>query len=408
LKAILKHRWLVVGTLIVTALGAAPFLFELGVLTGETGGYVVSDTGIRQKSPMNFSWCDSEHVVIARDRADMPERHELIYIDIRNPTDIHVIDLRNSKVDDPNTIARIYGLTCINNDILFFGRTLAPRGEMESPGRIYFAHPNKTTELLVALKEERGGRVPLSIKNKYVVGNGNLSTADPPGSITRQCADYISSDYKLLCWETLNSNVWPLTKFVLATYRWDESFILQDHDGMKKHARNPTPPLIGENGKPIVYALFLRDFEGNVIARLDKDPNFAAFNNLLVDKNESYVYATCRRRSEPPNRWNSMCRYALNGESPVWEEVFVFEPRDKSFISIEGLSTLSDEGNLAFYIGLGHPGIWIYEARSKVYKKITSIRDDMDPKIAGNGKSVLFLRREEGIVKLMIGQRRDN
>jgi hypothetical protein len=408
LKVNLKNRWIVVGVLIVAVFGAAPYILRLGVFPGAADGYAVGDTGIRQAGIMNFSWCDNEHVVVARDRTDILDRHELIYLDIRNPTAIRPIDLGNPEKDGPNTIARISGLTCHDNDILFSGRTLAPREGLDSPRRIYHARPDRPAELLVALKEERSGTNPVSLKHKYVVGNGNLSSSQPPGSITPDCADYVASGYKLLCWETLHSNVWPLEKFILAIYRWDDSFILQDSSGKKKHARNPTPPLIGENDKPVTYALFLRDFEGKVLKQLDKDPNFAEFTNLVVDKNEGHVYATCRRLSEPPNKRNSICRYVFDTNTRNWEELFVFEPNDKSFITIEGFSALSDEGDLAFTAGWGHPGIWIYDAKKHIYTRITSSRDDTRPQMSANGLSILFLRREQGVYKLTIGQRREH
>ncbi|MGN2393665.1 hypothetical protein, partial [Pelomicrobium sp. G1] len=78
----------------------------------------------------------------------------------------------------------------------------------------------------------------------------------------------VKPGFKLFCWNIRHRQIWPLSRFVLAEYRWEETIQVKGEDGQPKTIKNPEAPLLGWDGKPQRYALVLYDLEHQVLTNL--------------------------------------------------------------------------------------------------------------------------------------------
>ena len=382
-----------------------------GLLAAD-GGDVVRDLGVKLEGTSGFAWCDNTHAVVSYHASSEIKQAELLYLDIANPSSFQKSRYRHSPEMGGDPVNSFYAMNCQEKLIWFITQKAKASVTVQSYDRqIYSTRIGAQAELVAALKDEAsiGGILPIHFKAKYVVGNGRLRRAAPPGSISTECADYIQRGYRLICWDTRDVRVWPLSRFVLAEYKWSDSIPVMQADSTVVHIANPTKPLSDASGKPITYAVVLRDFGGQILTRLTDDAGFTAFRDFVISEDEKYVYATCRARSEPAMRGaNSLCRFKLDGEAKQWELVIALDRGSEPAVVLQMLTSISEKGSMVFIARAGpkYGGIWRYDATRKLIERVTTNYDDTHPKISKDGSSILFLRRERGQTKLMLAQGR--
>lgn len=381
-------------------------------LQAADGVHVVRDLGIKLEGTSGFAWCDDTHAVVSNPASSESQQAELVYLDIRNPSRIQKFRYRHAVEMGSGPVNTFYALSCQENLVWFATQKTRASGTMQTHDRqIYSARIGGQAELVAALRDEAsiGGVLPIHFKTKYVVGNGRFRSAIPPGSISTECADYIQRGYRLICWDTRDVRVWPLSKFVLAEYKWSDTIPVLQAGSTVIHIANPTQPLSDTSGMPIRYAVVLRDFSGQVLARLTDDVSFTAFRDFVVGDDEKYVYATCRARAEPAMRGaNSLCRFKLDGEAKQWELVVAIDRDSEPALVLQMLTSISERGSMVFIARAGskYGGIWRYDTSRKLAERVTTAYEDTHPKISRDGNSILFLRRERGQTKLMLAQDR--
>jgi hypothetical protein len=374
--------------------------------------YIVRDLGLELEGTSTFTWCDNTRAVVSYQAKSDDQQAELILLDTGNPSNPQRFRFKHSAEMGGGPITAIFAMACQDKTVRFFTRKTKPSATTQTLDRqIYSIRLGAEVELVVALKEELtiGGVLPVNFTRKYVVGNGRLRNAEPPGSISKKCADHMHREYRLICWDTYGIRIWPLTKFVLAEYKWAESIPVLRADSTIAHIANPTKPMSNASGSAITYAVVLRDLDGEILAQLTDDKTLTAFENFVVNGDETFVYATCRSRSDPATRGiNSVCRFKLDGAPHQWELVTAIDRGSESAIVLQMLSSVSVRGDTTFIARAGPKfgGIWRYDAVTRKVERVTRNYDDTNPKISGDGRSIIFVRRESGQSKLMLASGR--
>ncbi len=190
---------------------------------------------------------------------------------------------------------------------------------------------------------------------------------------------------------------WPLANFVLTEYRWSDTATVLDQDGQRKTIPNPEKQLTDKNGKLINYAIFLRDFKGEILTNFVDDPVFApwVYGDLVFTEDESYMYAACSVRTNPIGLADGVCRRRLDAGSQ-WEEVFRSEIPRRHKASISNIKE-GQTGHMYFIIGGTKPpfhGIWKYHAATKQVTQLTNPGNfyDTPTAISPDGRWLAFSR----------------
>jgi hypothetical protein len=195
--------------------------------------------------------------------------------------------------------------------------------------------------------------------------------------------------------------VWPLTRFVITEYKWEEQVRVRGPNGLFKDAKNQEPSILGKDGKPLRYALFLRDFNGQMLVNFYDDPMYGInpVQGLAVSPDENYLYSVCAKWDQPAPSWyKKVCRYPLSGKTSQWEEAFMFDQGDDRYLgNIQDVS-VAEDGNIYFLLaGARQPynGIWRFINGTKQFERITKPQgsvDDTAPRVSPDGNAVAFLR----------------
>lgn len=378
------------------------------------GGYPISSVRAEKYEIVNTGieasgcWYDSTRFVILQGRqiegSSAFAATGIFFFDVTKPIQPQRVDLQPIEVGMQQKINKIF---CKDRMILFN----LPGSLPVDPGvtKLYAVQIGKPSELIAEMRGLYPASKSLSVTGRYVVGN-NRRMASGVFDGREDCAlIYHKPDFRALCWDTYSRNLWPLSRFVLAEYRWEETIRVIGEDGKPKTISNPEAPLLGKGGEVILSALLLRDFSHRILVNLSESSRFAAFAlNLVISPDERYAYTTCRKLDLPHRGPDRVCRYMLDGTPHHWEEVFAFDPeRREKVIVIRDLS-VSSEGDVYFIIAGArgnNTGIWKYDRNAKKLTRITNppaFHDDAFPQVSPDGKRVAFIRPVDGKSRLFL------
>jgi len=388
-----RHFWLAV--------------FFLAILTGEESMARSSegiDTGLASDLGRHC-WYDDTHAIVLR-RVNTPDRTDqtvgLYMLDVTKPREARQLDLAPIPPEAQRELVR---LSC-QDQIVVVSWSLPDRQIRET----YTLIPGQAPERLAEL---RGAEV--SLRGHYILGNSARVISDG-GAFqgTFEGHDdcnvrYVRPGFRILCWDALQPVNRPLTDWVLSEYRWRESIKIRGEDGRPTHISNPAKPLLGSDGKPLLYGLHLRDLNGKIVANLNEDPRYGLWVNhgMPIIRNEMYVYASCNERAVPIGLAHIVCRYRLDGQQHAWEEVFRFELVKQLKASITKISVINS-GDVYFVMGgIGAPkgGIWWFDSKSQKIEQViadTLFHMHSNPSVSPNGKWLLYVRSGKDGAKLML------
>jgi hypothetical protein len=373
---------------------------------GADGGYRIINTGIAS-GDVNVCWYDATRLVLLKaqpaSRSRPYEAEGIFYIDVKRPTDLQRIDLSPL---DPLIQKQISRVSC-QGDALVFS---AP-GSQPWTMRLYSLKIGQQPELV---SDMRAGHVHL--QGRYVLGNSRKVVMEPgPLRGTFEGNDncaiaYVKPGFRVLCWDTWLEHRWPLTRFVLTEYRWQETIKVRGEDGKLKEVKNPQQPLRYSGGDPIAFALLLLDLNNNVLMNLSQDETWGipaqAYGLLDISPDEKYLYTGCRRKGQQNGSGlDRVCRYPLDGEPHQWEEVFAIDEGHVDQVSIE-LPNVSNTGDVLFVVrgNRRFPGIWRYSAKTKTISQVGHPSEYSGSSfVSPDGKCLAFVRREHGESRLILG-----
>jgi len=372
----------------------------------EESGYEIINTGIKLEGVSGYSWCDNNHIALYWQRDGKEGQSEIIYFEIHNPGRAQYIDLKVAQT----TISDVHQLTCHNNEIIFvsYPSIVSDPMKRDPAAYVYSVRPGQAVQLIATMK--RGGPY-VNGKAKYIVGNNFAFWNE--GEIDTQCATYIRTDYKLLCWTTWNRMVWPLSKYVLTEYRWEETVQVRGEDGKFKTIKNREKPFFDKQDKPISFALILYDLENRPLINLSEDEELGipvqGHSLKAISPSEEFLYSVCRRKDyKVGSGGNSVCMFHINGRKNNWEHLFSLAQEKTEHIGIQNLS-VSQAGEVFFVVpgNKRYRGIWKYTAAANKISQITNppaYYDDTFPHVSVDGRWVAFKRPGQGSSRLFIVQ----
>jgi hypothetical protein len=366
---------------------------------GTDSGYRIINTGFNGGG----CWYDNLHFVVVqghqtRDHKDF-EVDGLYYLNPQNPSDLKRIDL--SPIE-PSIQKQIREVSCQDQTILFYWLD-----RVNQVSRLYGLKIGQTPEVIAELRWARPQTV--SLKGRYVLGN-SLSVDKGIWEEHKDCkVRYIKPGFRVLCWPARFEQRWPLMRFVLTEYRWEETIKVRGDDGKPKEVKNPKQPLRDSGGNPITFALLLRDLDNHVLANLGQDETWGipakAYGLLDISPDEKYLYTGCRQKGQRKGSGlDHVCRYPLDGELHPWEEVFAIDEEHVDHVTIE-LPSVSNAGDVLFVVrGSRHfPGIWRYSAKTKTINQVSHPSEYPGSfSVSPDGKYLAFVRREHGEPRLVL------
>lgn len=376
-----------------------------------TGGSVASsgeiNTSISAEGP--YCWYDDTHVIVLQrtrpSHGDL-QTEGLFVLDVMKPHELTRLDLAPLPLDVQREFS---GLSCQDQTIVLSRSLPTPQVP-----ELYTMTLSSPPERLAAF---RGHSV--SLRGHYLLGsNAKVVNDGGPEQGTFEGRDdcdvrFVRPGFRVLCWDPFQfRGWWPLTNWVMAEYLRQETIKSRTEQGTKR-VPNPTPPLLGKDGKPVAYGVHLRDLTGNIVASLMEDSKYApwAEYGLPITPDEAYVYAACSKGPRPIGLADRVCRYRLDGQPHEWEEVFRFDVAEQLKTGITKIS-VSDTGDVYFALyGAQAPhdgGIWRFNATSRRIEQLTSSSSqsyqDADPSVSPHGTWAIFVRKGKDGAKFMLLQ----
>ena len=389
--------WKVIATFLVgkrysfvfVCFGAAAW----GLSLGAVGDRKVIATGIVLSSAGAYRWCGSDRLLLSplRDAKGRTLR-EAVFLDLRTMRQVPA-GLTDEQGRQLNVDLRV----CDENKIVAW-RPKSAAGSANL-GHVFAGPSGQTGKLLASLKD--GGTV--SLKGKYIVANTPKILTGDGYRVDQECATYHDPSYNVLCWDTWLRALWPLSRYVVAEYTWQDYVSVEAGDGKRKQVKNQEPPLIVKDGKPVASSILLRDLGGRVLANLSDDPVFSINRHEIVSSaDEAYVYSPCKNWNGFDGGDDGVCRYSIDGLPHKWERVFSFDVPKKEKTGM-GHIDIGVNGDIYFAMPGARPahrGIWMYDTARKEIKQLTRVesigQSDTKPKISPDGKRVAFTRPEQG------------
>lgn len=376
-------------------------LVAWGQSFGGAGDYKVTATGIAVATAGAYRWCDSDRLLLGSLRdAKGNTLREAVFLDVRTMQQIPA-GLTDERGHQLNVDLRV----CDENQIVAW----LPRSAKESADldHVFIGPAGKSGRLLASVKN--GGTV--SLKGKYVVANTPKILAGDSYRVDPECATYHDPNYKVLCWDTWLRAVWPLSRYVIAEYTWQDYVSVEVGNGKRKQVKNQESPLFVKDGKPVYSSFLLRDFNSKVLANLSEDEKVKVDGLFfVVSPDEKYVYSPCKLPDGFDLGFDAVCRYSLDGNAHRWDLIFHFEPAKKEKTGIAHLD-VGMNGDVYFSFSsrsVERRGIWKYESDTKAVKKITRVayiyERDERPKVSPDGKRIAFTRPQQGLKLFILEQ----
>lgn len=354
-------------------------------------------------------WYDTERLIVVKRSPFRPgEESEVEGLYVVTPSKPREAIKINLAPVEPEMQKQIGDVSCHNGTILFSVLT-SDKKRSRLYGIKVGGHPEVLAEMRGAMPQN------VSMKGKYVLGNSRLATQGMfEGNDDCEMVS-IKPGFRVICTDAWLVRRWPLTQYILTEYKWFDTIKIRGPDGQPKVIPNPEKQLTDQNGKLINYALFVRDFKGEILTNLIDDPVFApwVYGDLVFTSDESFMYAACSIRSNPIGLADGVCRRRLNVGSH-WEEVFRSEIPRKHKASISNIK-VGQTGDIYFIIGGTKPpyhGVWKYQTATKQVTQLTNPGNfyDTPTAVSPDSRWVVFVRT--GIVGntvfLVQGGRNDN
>ena len=281
-------------------------------------------------------WVDDTHAVFLEQNslqlpAEQARPKGLYVLDVTTSTGVQRLDLAPLPASVHEEIGGV--LSCQDQTIVFY--RIQPGSKVTEHYAMRLGHP---PELQV---QWQWGKV--SLTGRYLLMSRPQMPAERSrqgrGDATEDCpVQYMKPGLIVHCWDFFSGNRWPLAKWVLAEYQWEDTLTIRQEDGtVKRNIPNPTQPLLGKDGKPLLYGLHLRDLTGQIVANLTEDPRYRprVIYGLVITQDEKYVYSPCSEKTRRTDENYGVCRYRLDGQPHEWEEVFRFDalkrPKDSNY-----------------------------------------------------------------------------
>lgn len=351
----------------------------------------IIDTGIIGSGAC---WYDTERLIIVKRspfKAGQESEVEGLYVlTPTKPREATKIDLFPVE---PELQKWIWDVRCHDGTIVFSVPT-----PDKKRSRLYGVKIGGRPELLVEMRGAMSQN--MSMKGKYVLAykhmRGNKGVYEDEDNCVIQ---FIKPEFKVHCVDARAAlRRWPLANFVLAEYQWSDTIKVPGPDGQPKVVPNPETQLTDKDGKPINYAMFLRDFKGATLVNILEDPVFAPWitDGFVFTADESFMYSACSVRNNPIGLADGVCRRRLAAGLQLWEEVFRSEIPRKHKASISNVK-VSPTGDLYFIIGgtkAPYHGVWKYSTQTKQVTQLTNPGNfyDNPTAISPNGRWVAFSR----------------
>ena len=351
-------------------------------------------------------WVDDTQVVfLQQNKMNLPAEQArpkgLYLFDVTQPAGLHRLDLAPLPASIHEEIG---GVECQNQTIVFY--RYDPGSQTTENYAMRLGNP---PELIT-----KGQGWQVSIAGQYLLSSRPAVPADDTHSARKdhkeECAmSYLKAGFIVHCWDFFLGRRWPLAKWVLADYRWEDTLTIREEGGkVKRNIPNPTTPLLGKDGKPLLYGLHLRDLTGKILANLNDDPKYAPWVDygLPMTPDESYVYAACSERANPIGLAHIVCRYRLDGQQHDWEEVFRSDLVKQLKASIVKLS-VPQSGDVYFQVSAkgSNGGIWRFDMRSRSINQVladTATHLYSKPRVSPNSRWLLYVRSGQDGAKLML------
>lgn len=351
----------------------------------------VIDTGIIGSGAC---WYDTERLIIVKRspfKAGQESEVEGLYV--VTPIKPREATRINLSPIDPELQKWIWDVRCHDGTIVFSVPT-----PDKKRSRLYEVKIGGRPELLVEMRGAMSQNI--SMKGKYVLAYKHMWGNQGVYEDEDKCiVQFIKPEFTVHCVDARAAlRRWPLANFVLAEYQWSDTIKVPGPDGQPKVVPNPEKQLTDKSGKPINYAMFLRTFDGTILAQLNEAGPLSTsiYTDFFVDDDETYLYSPCHRRGTSDGSADGVCRYPLTGRSEPWELIFQSEIPHQHKASIS-YPKVSRTGDIYFIIGgtkAPYHGVWKYLVTTRHVTQLTNPGNfyDNPTAISPDGRWVAFSR----------------
>jgi hypothetical protein len=328
--------------------------------------------------PYSWIWCDDTRLLGHRSPGS-PNLVEwkLVLLDVKKPSAPAEIDIKNFTQEN----SALTRASCRGEKISFVVSTEISKALHKL--KLYVMKPTSSPELILEIEDGRHSIAGFNDNAKYLILRSEVVQKGSRVG-TKECkVKYLKPGYRVLCWDSLDRQYWPLEKFVISKNSWTSKVWLIGKEGKPVFSDNPKPPLLDDSGKVVHGWYELHD--------LSKQSNLSLHSaryitqiGLTIAPDEKYAYTACGLRSNKifiektkteTTLVDRVCRYPLDGIKHEWEEVFAIPQRGHKLppSMAEDLSA-SRYGDLIFK-DYRFPGTWLYSAKDSTTQRIT--RDEV-------------------------------
>lgn len=363
--------------------------------------YTIINTGIKAGG----CWYDDTRFIILQGHQDLSSQsfvvEGLFYLNVNNPHELKVISL--SPLEQ-TAVSRIYRIKCVNKGVLFSTGT-----------KVYSVRIGEAPELIAEKLD--GSIFPdyVNYEAKYVLWpraklDGNDTGVSPsPDSALKDCRfKYLNAGFQLQCGSFhLKGLPSLLPQFVFGEYYWSEIIRVKGASGQETRIPNPEPPLKLADGTELKHGYLLRDLETRVIQQIKlEQPPYQIYRiPMKLDPQGEYLYANCSKAGDHGEKHydagGRVCRYKLDGNKRVWEEVFAVQQSPKELFSLQDLD-VNGQGDVAvIHRGRDPQSLWKYTASSLKVEFVTRAPFAVVPPLLGapllspDGRWISFSLRSE-------------
>jgi hypothetical protein len=353
--------------------------------------YSIVDTNIVISHGANvYRWCGNDHVLVAG----------VIGVSSQGPA--RLLDVKTMRevplalVDDKGRKLLPDVRTCGEREFIAWRAGDAAPSNPDPTRDIYKVAMGQPGALIASIVDT----AVVSLRGGYLIANTPRRLVDGDYRVEQQCSTYHAPGFEVLCWDTDLRRIFPLARFAVAEYTWQEYITAAAENGQRRPVKNREPPLLLEDGKPVRSAYLLRNLRGQILANLSEEGRYRV-NGLFFafSPDERYVYSPCKESGEREIELDRVCRYLIDGAKHAWELVFRFNGARDQKASISDID-VGGNGDVYFTIPAARSanvrGIWRYEASTGnvhlIARPPNGGRGDERPRVSPDGRKVVFGR----------------
>lgn len=343
-----------------------------------------------------YSWCDASHLAMTLKASDATQPLRSLYLDLAHPDQVQPIEFSDEQGRKP----RFSIADCHDNKLLISAESAGKYPGPNYQDDLYLMPLGKPAQLLMVTKDSPATHVSLS--GKYMLASMPRNLDGKGYKLDPQCTRFASTEFKTLCWDVKDNDVYALTRFVIQKYLWQDRVSVRIPGAGFRDMPNAEPAMQGGAGKPAIEnAILLKDLDNKLIARLDDDAQFETYwmMSYAANPDESMLYAACKRKGKSTSTtdFDKVCRYRLDGAAHAWEEVFSFPLSDQIK---KGIQEISVDAAANVYFSMPgssgkEGGIWKFDvAKNKVVQVVPGVANQSDgkPSVSADGKTLVFER----------------